>query len=519
MIVPAFSPTKSLIGIVGIVALGVLVALGTVLALTFIGPVKAGFAIGGLVLLIPALVVRDPRGYGLFLLVFSIVIEVYIHTTKWLVDPLDLFYRYGLPGLGTLGLDIYVTDLVFIAMLLPWLAQLARRQSSVYFPKIGYIFVLYLIWALIVSLFEAKSFYLSIFEWFREILYFSFFLYVINNVVTRAQLRAVLLALFVGLVMESGVVIAFFELGIGTETKVFSGVVGGPQDPGTTLPAAESGGGRLVARSAGTFAHPAYTAFYLGYILPIVLAYLTTVRRARERILYGAVLAAGCVAFCVTFSRAGIVGLLGSIVLFFPVAAWSRLISRQTFVCLVFVGALLGALMTPLLIDYLESRPEAANFRLKLIDAALVTYWQHPIVGVGLNNSSAATEGSHAMVLTGKGSRVYLVTVVHNYYLIVLIEVGIIGFLLFFGFFWQTAMTAFRHMRAAEREMKLLLVGIVSALAGTAIHNLADPFSGHSGFAMLWLYVGLIFAICRRVQAKPALPASANNISGLKITL
>lgn len=100
----------------------------------------------------------------------------------------------------------------------------------------------------------------------------------------------------------------------------------------------------------------------------------------------------------------------------------------------------------------------------------------------------------------------------HNYYLIVLIEVGVVGFLLYFLFFWQTAMLAFRHMRAAETELKLLLVGIVSALAAISVHNLGDPFGGHVVQAMLWLHVGLIVAICRQIRAQPlpqALPTEA----------
>jgi hypothetical protein len=117
------------------------------------------------------------------------------------------------------------------------------------------------------------------------------------------------------------------------------------------------------------------------------------------------------------------------------------------------------------------------------------------------------------MALSSTGHSEYQMSVVHNHYLIVLVEVGIVGFLLFFAFFWQTIVTAFRHMRAAgtEAEVKLLLVGIVSALGGIAIHNFGDPFGGHPTQAMLWLYAGLVFAICRRIRAEPALPALADS--------
>lgn len=514
MIVHALSPTKPLFGIGGVVVIGIVVALGTVLALSFIGPMKVAFVFGGLVLLLPAFAVRDPTAYGLFLLVFSIPIDISTHTTKWLADPQVLLEQYGAPSSGISSVDIYLTDVVLIAILLPWLADLCRRRRSLYFPKTGYVFLLYLAWALIVSLMEATSLYLSICQWIREILYFIFFVYVINNVVTPAQFRAVVLALFAGLVIESGAVITFFNLGIGTEFNFFNDLLYGANSRAETpLTVAESGAWKHVARSAGTFKHPSQAAYYFEYILPIVLGCLMAARRARDRILFGTVLGIGCVALLLTFSRSGILGFLVMSAVFFSVAWWSRLISRQMFECCAFVAVMFVALNTPLLIGYLDTRPDAGSFRWKLIKPSVDAFLERPIWGAGLNNSSAVTEGSRSIVLTPTGHSNYQLTVVHNHYLIVLVDVGIVGFLLFFAFFWQTIVTALRHMRAAGTGSKLLLVGIVSALGGIAIHNFGDPFGGHPTRAMLWLYAGLIFATCRRVQAQPARPSSAHKSS------
>jgi O-antigen ligase len=277
---------------------------------------------------------------------------------------------------------------------------------------------------------------------------------------------------------------------------------------------AESGTWKHVARSAGTFGHPSQAAYYFEYILPIVLGCLIAARRARERVLFGTVLGIGCVALVLTFSRSGILGFLVMTALFFSIARWSRLISRQMFTYCAFVAVISAALSTPLLINYLATRPDAGSFRWKLIKPSMDAFTQRPIWGAGLNNSSAVTEGSRSIIMTTTGHSNYQLTVVHNHYLIVLVEVGIIGFLLFFAFFWQNIVTAFRHMRTAETEPKLLLVGIVSALGGIAIHNFGDPFGGHSTQTMLWLHVGLVFAVCRRVQAEPARPAPANQWFG-----
>jgi O-antigen ligase len=114
-------------------------------------------------------------------------------------------------------------------------------------------------------------------------------------------------------------------------------------------------------------------------------------------------------------------------------------------------------------------------------------------------------EGSHVSV---EGGRRVQLRVVHNYYLIMLIEVGLVGVFLYFSFFAQAVIGAFRSMRAADTERKLILVGIVAALASIAVGNLAEPFGGHAIHAMLWLYAALSIAIARSVHTRATIAAS-----------
>src|SRR5207237_5469706 len=120
--------------------------------------------------------------------------------SAWLVDPQTLVDLYGQPASGTVSLDLYLTDVVLIAMLLPWLARVCMRRDTLYFPNIGYLFVFYLAWSLLVSLINAESFYLSMFELSRQVLYFLSLVYLINNVTTRLQFRSVVWAVFLGFI-------------------------------------------------------------------------------------------------------------------------------------------------------------------------------------------------------------------------------------------------------------------------------------------------------------------------------
>jgi hypothetical protein len=509
MTVQAGFPARPLTAGVTVVAIGVAVAGAAVLGLSLLRPVALAFAFGGLVLLIPTFLMRDPKAYWLFLLVLTIPFEVSKHLSNWLVEPPDLVQDFGLPASGTVSVDLFLSDLVLLAMFVPWLAGLSLRRDKFYFPKVAYTFLLYIFIALASSLITATSLYLTIFEWCEEIIYFTGFLYLVNNVTTRTQFRAVVLALFCGLTIASGSVISFFELGIGTETYAYSWLYskGGEQDSSVKKSSNEesistgvSHTEASVKRSAGMFSHPAHAAYYMEFILPLALGYLLTTRRARDRLVIGALFAAGCVAVYLTFSRAGLVGLSVGITTLIALAGWLRLISRRSLMWYMVILVAAASVASPLLIYSLSARPESITTRWELIQTALDTISQRPIFGAGLNNSSAVVEGAHTVSTTSKGTQVQ-VRVVHNHYLIVLIEVGIVGFVLFFGFFWQVAATAFRHMRAAEPEMQLLLAGTVSGLAAIAVHDLADPSGGHPVVGMLWLFTGLIIAGCRRVQA------------------
>lgn len=505
----ALNPARSLTGLLAAVAIGLVVGLGTSLTQTLLGPKTVALVLGTAFFLMPVVVLRDARAYGLFLLVISIPFEVAKSTTQWLVDPISLYHTYGIPASGTLGLDIYPNDFIMVVLILPWLIRVCRGQARIRFPRAGFIFLLYLAWAAAVSLVKAISMYLAVFEFIREIIYFMLFLYVANNVETRLQFRAILAALLLGMLVESVIVLSFFDLGVGTETNVFGSLLSSSQgEPATTLPVAEAGSEAHVARSAGTFVHPAHTAYYFGFILPVVLGAFLAARRLRQRILYGASFVIGSLALVVTFSRAGLTGFVASLLLMLPAARWSRLISHRSFVACVFLIVVSTVGTVPLLMDYLDTRPEATAFRWKLIDAAIETYRESPIFGAGLNNSSAATKGSLAILPSLKGTE-YRATVVHNFYLIVLIEVGAVGFLLFFGFFGAAALTGIRWMRTGPPEQRGFLIGFVAALAGTAVHNLADPFGPHVAVTHLWLYTGLIFAACYHVKADGALPQQA----------
>jgi hypothetical protein len=510
----------------GIVVIGVLAALATDVAVTVLTPVKLAFILGGVALLIPTMVVKDPTAYWLFLLVLSIPFDISKLLSLWLVDPRTLVDLYGQPASGTTAVELYLTDVVLITMLLPWLVRICLRREKLYFPKIAYLFVFYLAWALLVSLINAESFYLAIFELCRQAVYFLSFVYLINNVATRLQFRSAVWAVFFGLIIGAGTVIIFFELGIGTESSIFARLHDQAVTPisqgqaykpgaktsysdnltvygtGRRFGLANRGQGSEIKRSQGMFRHPAIPASLCGLTLPIVLAYLIVARTNRDRILFFMVFGLGITALVLTFSRAGLLGFMTGTVVFFAVGAWSGLISRRVLTLGAITLTVSVALSVPLLLVYFGVRPGAFLMRFYMFEAALQGYSEHPILGVGLNNGTAAMKAGR-QALIDIGIPMPRTESADSFYVVLLTEIGPLGFILFFLFFGKIVMIALRAMREVSTDLKPLLVGIVAGLASLATQGLADdPLAGHAVTGTLWLFAALIVAIARDIQAE-----------------
>jgi hypothetical protein len=515
-----------LLSSLGVVGIGILLALAIDIAVNALSPAKLVFILGGFALLIPTMVMEDPKAYWLFLLVASIPFDISKYLSASLVDPETLVATYGQPPSGTVAIEPFATDVVLVAMLLGWLVRSSIKRDPLYFPKIGYLFVLYLAWSLLGSLANADSLYLSFFDLCRQVMYFIFFIYLTNNITTTAQFRSVTLAILLGFVISATSVIAFFEFNVGTENSIFASLHDQADtasqsqthksntnsgNENLTLHGAErrfgpaNPGGADLVRSQGMFKHPAIAAGMFELTLPIVLAYLMTARSNRDRFLFLMIFTWGLTALVLTFSRAGLIGFMTGIFVLFVLGGWSGLVSRRvlTLAAVALIGA--AALSIPFLLYYFEARPGSFLMRFYLFEAALQGYAQHPFLGVGLNNATAAMKAGR-QALIDIGIPMPPTESADSFYLVTLTEVGPIGFALFFGFFGGVVLIALRAMREVAPDLKPLLLGMPAGLASLATQNIADDnLAGHSISATLWLFAALIIAIARQVRPQTRL--------------
>lgn len=221
--------------------------------------------------------------------------------------------------------------------------------------------------------------------------------------------------------------------------------------------------GNLVLRPYGTFPHPNVLA---GFLLVGLIFIATFFRKVQgwQKIIIRGVMVLGSITLCLTLSRTAII--LGvSMVLLLLVHIIAFKTRRQK---LQILGAsLLGLIVLAL---FLSPRFIGANItgeslvlREQLMQASWRMSVMHPVVGVGLNNFLS--------MLPSVAPRLPIQPV-HNIFLLILSETGIIGFLIFAYFLF----ISIRHMWRTAFENQLMKNMRIFGLL----------------FFFIWLCVGLV---------------------------
>lgn len=132
----------------------------------------------------------------------------------------------------------------------------------------------------------------------------------------------------------------------------------------------------------------------------------------------------------------------------------------------------------------------AAASRGPLAQVALRIIGDHPIFGVGANNYTTQLERYY----TVEFAEAYVYTV-HNKYLLVWAETGLIGLVTFLGFLFAHIRRAWQTWMRRDRLLSPLALGFAAAVVGQMVHMFFDVFHGRPQLQMLWLVAGLITAM------------------------
>jgi hypothetical protein len=481
-------PAGALIGAVVTVAL----------ALELLRPIA--LLLAALVVLLPALLVRDAKLYWLSVILFALQFDV----KKTLVD--------GLAVLRTLQLDaqpwvfvpeIRLSDLPFLALLVLWANDLRLKKTRLHVLGISWLAFGFLGWAAL-SLAWAPSRYLAALELLRQCKFFLVALYAANAVESKGTLKRMWLILLLVVLVQGGTTI--FRFTFDYYGSFFGDLFGRTEVPDAEKvlidPYGEGGLGGL-RNSFGTTMSGGTTSQLLLLVLPLAAFACTRNPVFRRRFACALVFAAGGLGLVLTFSRSSMIGCLAALTLGVWFAVRRSYISR-TLAPLLCLGLLaLLASGAPMVGDYFTRQSANVTVRFEQYETAMSMIRANPLLGVGLNNSvvDARRYGEFSYSLIDVRNRVYE-TPIHSFYLTLLVEVGVVGFLLYMSMFVWVGWKAWRLARhSADPEAAFSALVLVLGLIGLGVGVLTNALFDDGVETLVYFYAGVILSLERRAGA------------------
>ena len=148
----------------------------------------------------------------------------------------------------------------------------------------------------------------------------------------------------------------------------------------------------------------------------------------------------------------------------------------------------------------------SAEARIPLMRLAFRMIADNPVLGVGIDNFTVAMD----RYLTSEFRRAWLFTV-HNKYLLVLAEIGILGLLAYVAFLLGTLRTGWKCWRLQNPLLSPLALGFVGGITGNMVHQTVDIFHIRAIQELLWLVAGLL-TVMHRISLDSPVPDSLSDI-------
>lgn len=461
----------------------VAVALGTVLGrlVLAIAPAMPGwsryklvlFLLMGLVYL-GMLVIGDVRRVWLVCLALAIPLNLAF-------APLGKEVAYHAGG-ASAGVTLYPYDFPLIALLALSLLDTLAKRKPIQFSIIDVAAILLIIWTAL-SIYNSSDIRLSVFELLRVTKLYLLARVVAGNVKRRQDMQDVLMALLIGLILQS--VIAALQNTIGLDLGLGTFTVG------------------ELNRVSGTVGWPNTFGAYAATILSVGVALWLFAVGGKFGILVMAACGAGFVSLILSFSRGAWTSLLAGVVIILFLG-WraarinTRSLAKLTAIALsaAMVGMLFGSSIVTRLTEVHPGMDTLVD-RMKLNQVALNMIAAQPLLGVGINTFVDVMRQYDTTGVT-----YYFPQPVHNVYLLVAAETGLVGLGLFLLLMLMTFREGVQAAKTDDRFLSACAIAILSGLVVLAVNNLADVHLRTDVlYALFWLLIGLAAAVKRMTRA------------------
>ncbi len=238
----------------------------------------------------------------------------------------------------------------------------------------------------------------------------------------------------------------------------------------------------VFVRAYSTFPHPNVFGGFLAVILTLITCWFyqnpqNTRVKSSQILFFSCSYLLGLVALFFTFSfSAWVVYILGTVLVYLNA---SKKDSKTT----IMIVCAISLFFLQTVIKYQSSTiSEDVSLRGQLNETAILQWKSHPVFGVGLNNFIA-----HIQDVSMTVRRPFWWQPVHNVYLLLLSETGIVGGGLFVFFIWKII----KRIRKVSGQNRMFIIPFIQILLlGIVDHYL---FTLQQGILLLTLSVVLVF--------------------------
>jgi len=392
------------------------------------------------------------------------------------------------------------SDIILFMLLLILLFEsiILQRRHVWSFPKAMTPLFLFVAWNLIVFLLRPISISstLSLVHLFKTTL---FVIVMVSAISTEHDYKIVLRAIAVAVAIQ--IVLVYYSSFSGDIIRLSSKITN------SIMSFAGADSGLSNIRATGTVGHVNQEASFLTFFsLPLIV--LPFLHHRFQRILFWLLLCAAPVAVFLTYSRSAWLAMIVSMLVIIGLSFHYRLLNIRIWVYL-FPFILMAILSLPIISKLVLNRiihgdDGATSSRIRSIELALDLTKKHPITGVGPGLFSTAslayyppqqitTPMRSAFVTPNPmvnqfgrleisqiqiGSKIFAYPLpVHNKFLLVLSELGIVGLLLFLWFQWRIFFHIQQTIKSGYGTTLWAGIGLLSAFVASLIYMNLDLFS------------------------------------------
>ena len=464
------------------VAVGVLFLVGTLLPLRFFLVLFA--ALLGLPL---ALAASDRKRFFLIILVLALPLGV----AKTFAFSPSTYYR------SAYGFTVSTAYLPLLALSFIWFFRRVYGDQPLpmstrgLLPLAGLCATAVLSTALISEPAASKMY--AVFNLFELAFSVLMFIYMASEIREKRELRLVVTLVIIIGVLQALIAIgqnltgSFLGLGFLGARKAITGYVGL----------------MTLSRVTGTLGHPAILAEFFDIIIPISFSLLFYPMSRPLKFFLGLAVILEFIGTGMSYSRGSITWTLmasGAILLFHLCrrVGLARGVFATLSVC-VLAGFLLLVIPNPLVKGLFRTEPGTAYGRLPLMKVAYNMIGHHPLLGVGLSNyvPVALRYDFTPEQLTRDWN-----SAVHNVYLFLAGEIGLIGLFFFLSLLATVLWRLWPTVLSADPLIACAGLGVLAALVVTFLHWTTD-LSSWSSNRFFWFTLGLAVSVRRLADATP----------------